>query len=262
MIKMPQLKNEEEIEGIVFQEYEELELGTPSFLILGFPDAGLVGGISISHLIRELSPKEVGGIDIPRLTPPIVFVKEGEAKPPIKLFRKDNVLIIAAEMPLPPTTVQMFSYALLEYAMRRRVDYIVGITGLGIPERMNREKPLTYAAFSGEKMKRIIAEKKIPLFSEGAILGPFAIFLKESRRFRLDSAVILAETFPELPDPEAASAALEALSKIVDMKINTEKLLEEAEYIRLRNKELMKQTARMMSQIGKSAEAQPSLLYT
>ncbi|MGB9725138.1 MAG: proteasome assembly chaperone family protein [Fervidicoccaceae archaeon] len=259
---MPQVKNEEEIEGVVFQEYDELELASPSFLVVGFPDAGLVGGISISHIIRELNPAEVGGIDIPRLSPPIVFVRDGEAKPPIKLFKKGNMLLVASEMPLPPGVIQMFSYALLEYARRRRVDYVIGITGLGIGERVNKERPLVYAAYSGEKIKKIIGEKKIQLFNEGAILGPFAIFLKEARRFRLDTIVLLAETFPELPDPEAASAAIEVLSKIIDTKISIEKLLEEAEYIRLRNKEIMKQTARMMSQVGKSAEAQPSLLYT
>lgn len=262
MIIMPQVKNEEEIEGVIFQEYDDLEISSPSFLIVGFPDAGLVGGISISHLIRELNPKEIGGIDIPRLSPPIVLVRDGEAKPPIKLFKKDNMLIVASEIPIPPTVIQMFSYAILEYAMRRRVDYVIGITGLGTGERVNREKPYVYVAYSGERIKKIIGEKKIQLFSEGAILGPFAIFLKEARRFRLNTAVLLAETFPELPDPEAASVAIEALSKIIDTKISIDKLLEEAEYIRLRNKELMKQTARMMSQIGKSAEAQPSLLYT
>ncbi|MEM0061123.1 MAG: PAC2 family protein [Fervidicoccaceae archaeon] len=259
---MPQIKNEEEIEGVIFQEYEDIELPSPSYLIVGFPDAGLVGGISISHLIRELNPTEVGGIDIPRLNPPVVFVRDGEAKPPIKIFRKDGMLIVASEIPIVPAAIQMFSYALLEYAMRRRIDFIVGITGLGTPDRINKEKPQVYAAFSGDKMKKMIGDKNIQLFTEGAILGPFAIFLKESRRFRLNSVVLLAETFPELPDPEAASVAVEALSKLIGTKINIEKLLEEAEFIRLRNKELMKQTARMMSQTGKSVEAQPSMLYT
>ncbi|MCI4396093.1 MAG: proteasome assembly chaperone family protein [Thermoprotei archaeon] len=259
---MPKVKNEEEIEGIVFQEYEDIELNSPSYLIVGFPDAGLVGGISISHIIREMGPMEVGGIDIPRLTPPVVFVKDGEAKPPMKLFKKENILMIASEIPIPATTIQVFSYALLEYAMRRRVDFVIGITGLGSGERVNKEKPSVFAAYSGEKIKKVLGEKSIPLFSEGAILGPFAIFLKEARRFRLDSTVLLAEAFPELPDPEAASVAIEALSKIIDVNIGVQKLLEEAEYIRLRNRELMKQTARLMAQAGRGAEAQPSLLYT
>ncbi|NAY89853.1 MAG: hypothetical protein GU347_03960 [Desulfurococcales archaeon] len=170
--------------------------------------------------------------------------------------------MVASEIPIPATTIQVFSYALLEYAMRRRVDFVIGITGLGSGERVNKEKPSVFAAYSGEKIKKVLGEKSIPLFSEGAILGPFAIFLKEARRFRLDSTVLLAEAFPELPDPEAASVAIEALSKIIDVNIGVQKLLEEAEYIRLRNRELMKQTARLMTQAGRGAEAQPSLLYT
>ncbi|MBE9391689.1 proteasome assembly chaperone family protein [Fervidicoccus fontis] len=253
---------EEEIGGILIQEYEEFKLESPSFLIVGFPDAGLVGGISLNHLIRELNPKEIAGIDIPRLNPPIAIIRKGEYHPPIRIFKKDNILFLVSEIPIPANTVQPLSYAILEYCMRRRVDYVIGLTGIGSTERLNKEKPDVFIAYEGDQAKRMILINEGKVFDEGMLMGPFAIFLKEAKRFNLQSLIILAESFPDLPDPEAASVAVEYLSKILSIKISIDKLLEEAEYIRLRTKEIMKQTAKVMGQMGRSAEAQPGILYT
>ncbi|MEM4475602.1 MAG: PAC2 family protein, partial [Fervidicoccaceae archaeon] len=99
-------------------------------------------------------------------------------------------------------------------------------------------------------------------FEDGVLIGPYAVMLKEALRYGLDNVVILVESFPDLPDPEAASVAVGLLGKMLGISVDVSKLLEEAELIRLRTKELMKYTSRMLEQMGKSLEMRPTLLYT
>ncbi len=259
---MPEIVREEIYDGIAVYEYEEFELKEPSFFVLGLPDAGLVGGISVSHLIRTLNPREIGGIDILRMTPPIAIIKKGDPRPPLRLFAKDNMLILAAESPIPPSVIYQLSHGMLEYSVKRRIDYMVSLTGLGTPNRIEISKPKVYWAASGKKALEEVTRLGVNRLDDGILIGPYAVILKDATRYRLNSIVLLVECFPDLPDPEAAAEVLKVFSKLTGTSIDVSKLLEEAEMIRMRTKELMKHTAKVMNQMGKSMEMRPSLLYT
>ena len=259
---MPNILREEFYNGVAIYEYEKFELKQPSFFVLGLPDAGLVGGISVSHIIKELKPKEIGGIDILRMIPPIAIIRKGEPRPPLRLFAKENLLILAAESPIPPSVIYQLSYSILEYSVKRRIDYIVSLTGIGVPNRIEISKPRVYWAVNGEKAYEEVSKIGINKFEEGILIGPYAVILKDAVKYRLNSIVLLVESFPDLPDPEAAAEVIKVFSKLTGISIDVTKLLEEAEIIRMRTKELMKQTAKVMNQIGKGMEARPSLLYT
>ncbi|MEM4035146.1 MAG: PAC2 family protein [Fervidicoccaceae archaeon] len=260
---MPRVVREESYDGAVIMEYEDFTLAEKSYMVIGLPDAGLVGGITVSHLVRELSPREVGGIDLARAVPPVVLIKGGEPRPPIRMFLKDdNILMLASEIPLPPAAFYPLSYAILDYCAKRRVDMLVSITGLGSPERIKSERPRPFWAANGRRAQEIAEKLGVERFEDGVLIGPYAVMLKEALRYGLDNVVILVESFPDLPDPEAASVAVGLLGKMLGISVDVSKLLEEAELIRLRTKELMKYTSRMLEQMGKSLEMRPTLLYT
>ena len=74
--------------------------------------------------------------------------------------------------------------------------------------------------------------------------------------------MLMADSYIDIPDPEAAARIVEALSKILDIRVGVEKLMKEAELIKLRYKELMKETRNMMAKMGKGYEYRAPLLYT
>ncbi|MMZ71367.1 hypothetical protein D1872_347220 [compost metagenome] len=65
-----------------------------------------------------------------------------------------------------------------------------------------------------------------------------------------------------MPDPEAAAVAVESVSKITGVDVNVSRLLEEAEKLKLRLKDLMKETRNVMAKMGKTYEYRPPLIYT
>jgi Archaeal enzymes of ATP-grasp superfamily len=62
--------------------------------------------------------------------------------------------------------------------------------------------------------------------------------MRESIKLGITSTVILSQAFPDIPDPEAASSALEALSKIGGPRVDVEALKQMGNEIKLRTKEL------------------------
>ncbi len=253
---------EEYYDGLSIMEYKDFELARPSYLILGLPDTGLVGVIAASHLARVWDMEEIGGIDSLRFLPPIAVIHKGEPKPPIRIFKKENIVVLVPEVGIPASMALTLPLAILEYAQKKGFDYIISLTGVGVPNRIDVEKPSVYWLASNAKAKNLVEKTGLELFKEGILVGPYAVVLKESIRRRLSNIVLLAEAYIEFPDPEAAAMTLTALSQITGMEIDVKKLLEEAEIIKLKTRELMKTTKKMLAQMGKGYEYQPPLLYT
>ncbi len=241
---------EEELDGLLLMEYEEFELKHPSFLVLGLPDTGLVGVISANHLVETLGMKEVAGIDVMTLMPPVAVISKGAVRPPLRIYVKDNLMALTAEAPVPPASVHALAKMIVDYAMKRGVDYIVSIVGVASPARINIEKPRVYWIASNEKARKLMEGVEAEGFLNGYLVGPYALILKNAIRARVPNLVLLADAYIEFPDPEAAAEVLNVLSKITGVQVDTKKLLEQAEMIRLRLRGLMKQTKQTMAEMG------------
>jgi len=251
---------EEEINGFLFRYLKPLR--GLDYLVLGLPDVGLVGAIASLHTIREAKMEDVVGIDSFPAFPPVVVIQEGEAKHPMRLYVKDNVGVLITDVPVAPPALAPFASAIVQFARVQGVKLLVSVTGIGSPSRIEVEKPRLYALanddVSGEWARKIGAEK----IESGILVGPYALILKEATRKGLPNLVVLVESFIDLPDPEAAAVAVEAVNKITGLSVDTGKLLEEAEKIKLRLKELMRETKNIMSKMGKGMEYRPPLIFT
>ena len=240
---------EEEYDGLLLVEYEEFEVKKPSFLILGLPDTGLVGVISSNHLVEALSMKEVAGIDLAAMMPPVAVISNGAVRPPLRIYVKDNIMALSAETPVPPQAVYPLSKLIVDYALKRGIDYIISIVGIASPNRVNMERPNVYWIASNEKARKLVEDIGIEGFVNGYLVGPYALILKNAIRNRLANLVLLADAYIEFPDPEAAAAVLSVVSKITGVSIDVNKLLEQAEMIRLKLRNLMRQTKQTMSEM-------------
>ncbi len=253
---------EEEIYGFLFREYREL--GDPELLLVSLPDVGLVGSIAAVNIIRELGMKDSVGIDSYSAFPPVVVVQGGEPKHPMRIYSGDGMAVLITDVPVPPPAVAPLTRAIVEWALRRRVKAILGVTGMGNPARIEMEKPgIHYLAIG--KTAASMAEKlggEAKRLSDGILVGPMALILKEAARARMDMMVLMVDSYIDLPDPEAAARAVEAISRITGKEISVEKLMKEAEMIKLRYRELMKETRSMMAKMGKGYEYRAPLLYT
>ncbi|MBW9141764.1 MAG: proteasome assembly chaperone family protein [Candidatus Aramenus sp.] len=231
-------------------EFEVIEHATPAiskptYLIVGLPDAGLVGSITTEFLIENYGLKEFGEVYSTKYIPPIMHVTDGIAKSPLRLYysQSPGIIVFHAWTALPSNAIYPLAKLVVEYSKKYDVSKIISITGLPIQNRLEIDKPKAYwisnnAQLSVELEKTGLMEK----FGDGYIAGPYAPILMESWRAGLDNFVIAVESFLDLPDPEASAVALDILSKYIGFKVDVSSLLQQAEEIRERIKGLMEQT--------------------
>ncbi len=221
--------------------------GRPLVLLLGFPGPGLVGVIAADFLVRELGMERVGYVDRSDL-PPVMGVDGGVVRHPIGIFQDGRTVVIKSEVPIPPDPLVAMLGDVLNWAKVRGFDLVLLLGGVGERERMDLERPGVFRIFSsrGVKVSRgdeIGGED----LSGGYISGFAAYFLREARRRGVPAAALLAQSFPNYPDPGAAASLIEALKPVLDREVNVESLERESEAIRLKLKELMRQTTKVMT---------------
>ncbi|MGC8568648.1 MAG: proteasome assembly chaperone family protein [Nitrososphaeria archaeon] len=221
----------------------ELQPLQPNLIAVeGFPDVGLVGTIAAFHLIEKFNMKPVAFIKSPAM-PPILSVKTGIIKEPAAAYSDGKLLVITSELPIPPSLVKNMALSLADWLYEKRVSMAVSLNGYPTQRRIEITKPEVVGVSNSEKGKEVLQEKGIKPLDEGFIAGIFAELLALLRDRDIDGYALIAESFPTYPDPGAAASVLEALSKLLDIKIDVSDLLEKADEIRLNMKDLSARAA-------------------
>lgn len=231
-------------EAIKIVETEPIDIKNPN-VIIGLPDVGLVGLIATMHMIEILEMKRVGYIES-KLFPPVVVLHNGEIQSPIKIYMKDNNIAIVSEIPIPSTAIYELSEALLEHVKKWKPNLVILLHGIPVPNRLNMEEVQAYAIGTNDKTKDIIAASEITAMDTGVVVGLKAIFLWDSLKQDVPTIALGAEAFLEYPDPGAASSVVQALSKILKIELDVEALLNKAEELRVRMRDLMRRTQENM----------------
>ncbi len=244
---------EEWINEYMFVEYKSFSLNKPSVMVLALPDVGLVGVIAVSYMINKMGLEEIGGIDSPYLHP-VTIIYKGVPRPPIRIFAKDRIIVVYTEIPLSLKASIRFITAVIDYARLKGIDWIIGITGLPIHNRIDVDDLSTYYISPSEEIGKIFSESGIKLLEQGVLSGPYAILIKEVSRKRIPGALLMSESFMEFPDPEAAAKVLLSLGKVLGIQIDVSKLIEQAEIIKMRAREHMRNLMQSFAQLRKNVE--------
>jgi len=249
---------EEVIGGFRFIEYKPLEMERPSVLLFSLPDAGLVSVISASHIVSTLGLEEVGDVEFPELAH-IAVVREGLPRSPLRIYAGRSLVAVFTDVAISPAAQVMLASAVVDYARLRGVDYVVSLSGIPSPNRLDLEELKTYYVSSNRRMAEVAEKGGAVTLKQGVLVGAYAVLIRESVRKGFNSLLLLTECFMEFPDPEAAARGLQVFSRITNINIDTKKLLEEAELIKVKTRELMRQTTGVMRQMRKDMEYSPFL---
>jgi uncharacterized protein len=231
-------------EEIKFIETKKIEIENPN-VIIGLPDVGLVGLIATMHMIETLKMEKVGYIES-RLFPPVIVLHNGEIQSPIKLYAKDNNIAIVSEIPIPSTAIYELSDALLERVKKWKPNVVILLHGIPVPNRLNLEEVQSYAIGTSDKTRKIISDNEIKSMDTGVVVGLKALFLWDSVKENVPTLALGAESFLEYPDPGAASSVVQVLNKILKLDLDVEALLNRAEELRVRMRDLMRRTQETM----------------
>jgi uncharacterized protein len=251
----------EEVVRIV--EEEGTEYKNP-MVIEGLPDVGLVGTIAASYIVEKLNYKEIGHIESD-LFPPVMVIHGGKLKNPFRIYSAEDgsVMVVLSEVAVPPKAVYPLTTALADWLHKIDVKPpVISIKGLPMKNRMDIEKPEVFAVGNDEGAMKELKDKQLGLLEEGFIAGTYAIMLRECSKRQISAISLLAQCFPVYPDPGAAASAIESVKKFVtSLDIDVGELLENAEGIKLKARDLMQQTALSAPEMQKGMEQDMPIMY-
>lgn len=227
-------------------------------VINGLPDVGLVGLLAASHIISDLKLREVGAIESD-LLPPMIVLHGGEPKAPPHLLgqwtRSCDIRDRDSWFAHPSSRQRPRG---LGTAKNARLMLSLG--GMAVANRQDIDVPKVFAALSAKGLEPQL-HGAAEILEEGYIVGAYGLLLRKCAQTGLPAITLLTQSHYNYPDPEAAGAALTAVNRILDLKVDVSELLNRGEEIRLRSKDMMHRTHEEMNKMNKSHEYDLPPLY-
>jgi len=232
---------------------EKKPISSGATMLHGLPDVGLVGLIATSYLISELNLEEIAYMDSD-LLPPVVVLHEGLPHAPLRIYGNKNFIAVISELAIPAPALHTVMRTLVDWGQTKKVKMVVSMGGIPIENRQVIAEPKVYGAASSKELLDMLSKKGLSILKEGYMVGPQALSMRYCAEKKIPAIGLLAQSFYNYPDPEAAAMVLKELSKITEIKIDISKLLEKGEEIRLKARDIMKRTQQEMTRMKKSQE--------
>ncbi|MBA4452497.1 MAG: proteasome assembly chaperone family protein [Nitrosopumilus sp.] len=203
-------------------EIGKVKLNSP-IIFAGFVGAGLVGPLSINHIIEQLEMKEIGVMRSKYLPPSTVFIR-GRLRHPFRFYanKKGTICAIICEITLRMEGLYTIVSSILDWAAEKGSKEIVILDGVASDEHDDK----AYCA-AEEDLVRTMSDKDISLIPQGFITGIPGGILNECLVREIQGLTLLAKANKVDPDPAAASTLIEAINRFYEMEIDVEDLLKE-----------------------------------
>jgi len=214
--------------------------GKEKTLLLGFPGSGLIGTFAVSYIISRLQMDMVGEITHPDMLP-TVFVENGEVIGPIRIYKKDGLYAVIADIPIHPDVASEFVASLADYCKKEGIGKVI------VPSGINTEGPdqkdiRTYGLATDESLERLLYYNDIPKFLSGSIMGTDATVIMTLRSLKVPLLMLYTTCHPYFPDPQASVSAIESIAKVLKINVDTADIQKRVDYLRIQNRNLMQET--------------------
>ncbi|MBI2184721.1 MAG: proteasome assembly chaperone family protein [Thaumarchaeota archaeon] len=232
-------------------------------VVEGLPDVGLVGALAASHLVDELGLEEVAHVES-SLLPPVMVLHKGVLSDPIRILGngKAPILVLMSEVAIPPYFVHGLAETVVGWLVGKKVSTLISLGGIPAQNRVDIETPSVFGVANGDQARDSLTKANVEVMQEGFIAGAYALLLKNCRRNNIPAMALLAQAHLNYPDPGAAASVLQVLNNILDLKVNVGVLLQKADELRLRTRDLMRQAQKTIQGMGKMSEQEIPLMYS
>jgi len=226
------------------------------FLIVAFPSLGLVGSFATSYLITQLQMKDIGELEIAKISP-AYRINDGEIFGPVRIYNKDNIYAILEDIPLNPIATYDLIIKSLEFAKTNNIKKIIIPRGLEVGEDF-KEKPISYGLAVNKNSKSLLSEYNLPLVPGATVLGVDASIISALKNSDAASIVLYTTCRMMLPDDDAIIKSIKTLSGIIKVKVETEKFEERLEKINMNNQKMIDDTRKYYESTSRASASIPT----
>ena len=199
----------------------------------GSPELGLIGNILGWLLVEELKMKQIGYIDSKEF-PPLAVLYKGIAIHPFRIYSSEGIVLFLSDFIIPPTVSYDMSNAIVDWMEKNNSKELITFNSMVV---MEKSDSVAAAANSEDALKRL-GDLELPILPFGNVNGLSGSLLTRTATKDIPASCLFAEVLNQYPDPRAAASLVNVLNRMLNIKVNAEPLLKEAEEIEERLKEL------------------------
>ena len=199
----------------------------------GSPELGLIGNILGWLLVEELKMKQIGYIDSKDF-PPLAVLYKGIALHPFRIYSSDGIVLFLSDFIIPPTVSYDMSNAIVDWMEKNNSKELITFNSMVV---MEKSDSVAAAANSKDSLKRL-GDLDLPILPFGNVNGLSGSLLTRTATRDIPASCLFAEVLNQYPDPRAAASLVNVLNKMLNIEVNAEPLLKEADEIEDRLKEL------------------------
>lgn len=195
--------------------------GEDLVVLLGFPGSGLVGSIALAHMIDELDFTHIGNITS-KYFPPLAMMVDGIVNAPMRIFQKDEYVLIISDVPIHPMICYEVGNGILEWLSAYSVREVVVVAGIVTNDV---EKRVFGVATDQTGLEMI--KDKTEILPMGSITGIAGTILTECKVNRVTAIGLMGESV-NAPDPRAAASVMTVLNDLYGFDVSIDPLIEQA----------------------------------
>ncbi len=199
----------------------------------GSPELGLIGNILGWLLVEELKMKQIGYIDSKDF-PPLAVLYKGIAIHPFRIYSTDGIVLFLSDFIIPPAVSYDMSNAIVDWMEKNNSKELITFNSMVV---MEKSDSVAAAANSEDSLKRL-GDQDLPILPFGNVNGLSGSLLTRTATKDIPASCLFAEVLNQYPDPRAAASLVNVLNKMLNIEVNAEPLLKEADEIEDRLKEL------------------------
>lgn len=204
-----------------------------AIILEGSPELGLIGNILGWLLVEQLKMKQIGFVDSKDF-PPLAVLYNGVALHPFRIYSADNIVLFLSDFIIPPNVAYDMANSIVNWAGKNNAKEIITFNSVVVREKTGQ---VAGAANSPDAVKDL-ADMGIPIMPFGNINGLSGTLMTRSMIKGITASCLFAEVLNQYPDPRAAATMVDTLNKKLNINIDSDPLLKEAEEIESRLKEL------------------------
>ncbi|MBU7004638.1 MAG: proteasome assembly chaperone family protein [Theionarchaea archaeon] len=228
-------------------------------VIIGIPDAGLVGLISSTFLIDALQMEEIASIESD-LFPPVVVLHNGEPKSQMRAYAKDDIVVVISETAIKAGALRQVISDLVEWIGDIPGGISVSLSGAPVPNRVEIDQPEVFGVVVNTS-DDVLENMGVKKLQEAILVGPYATILETCRKGSVPNLTLLAQSHLQYPDPGASASVLKSAMSYLGRELDLDPLFEKAEEIRVKMRDVMRSTQKAMRDQGKEQEYELPSMY-
>ncbi len=198
-----------------------------SVFVTGFAGFGGTGYIATKHLVEQLNMRRIGFVKT-RYVPEITWLSNYGIAMPFEIFYHDasKLVVLLNHGEIHERERSVYADVVTSWIKSVGARLVILIGGLDKQYKKGDEK-LRWLATSKCEIKL-----DDPMMDKGLyIVGPLALMILFSEMKGIPALVILPYAEAMRPDPLAAAVAVEKISEIIGVEVDTSKLREDARII-------------------------------